>query len=191
MYRERSLLKRCVFPEDIAEAVAFFASDRSAKSTGNIINVDAGNAGSFHPLERATSCHEHRKGRRCDHVSATPASSAARIATRAAALDADYAALAAQLQRRGIDIERSRAGSRSLASRSRPGAWARAAPALRAFPGIGEPRNVFEKLDDCAVIHAAYRSDADACRCTSRGTRRRHRRPARRMAMRWASALTP
>lgn len=47
VYRERSLLKRSVFPEDIAEAVAFFASDRSAKSTGNIINVDAGNAAAF------------------------------------------------------------------------------------------------------------------------------------------------
>jgi rhamnulose-1-phosphate aldolase/alcohol dehydrogenase len=47
VYRERSLLKRSVFPEDVAEAVAFFASERSAKSTGNIVNVDAGNAGAF------------------------------------------------------------------------------------------------------------------------------------------------
>jgi rhamnulose-1-phosphate aldolase/alcohol dehydrogenase len=46
-YRERSMLKRSVFPEDIAEAVYFLASDMSAKSTGNIINVDAGNAQSF------------------------------------------------------------------------------------------------------------------------------------------------
>ena len=41
------MLKRSVFPEDIAEAVYFLASDMSAKSTGNIINVDAGNAVSF------------------------------------------------------------------------------------------------------------------------------------------------
>jgi rhamnulose-1-phosphate aldolase/alcohol dehydrogenase len=47
VYRERSLLKRSVYPEDIAEAVAFLASERSAKSTGNIINVDAGNAAAF------------------------------------------------------------------------------------------------------------------------------------------------
>lgn len=46
-YRERSLLKRDVLPEDIAEAVYFLASDFSAKSTGNIFNVDAGNAASF------------------------------------------------------------------------------------------------------------------------------------------------
>ncbi len=46
-YRERSLLKRSVYPEDIAEAVYFFASELSAKSTGNILNVDAGNLTSF------------------------------------------------------------------------------------------------------------------------------------------------
>jgi rhamnulose-1-phosphate aldolase/alcohol dehydrogenase len=47
VYRERSLLKRSVYPEDIAEAIAFFASEISAKSTGNILNVDAGNANAF------------------------------------------------------------------------------------------------------------------------------------------------
>jgi rhamnulose-1-phosphate aldolase/alcohol dehydrogenase len=46
-YRKRSLLKLNVLPEDIAEAVYFFASDASIKSTGNIINVDAGNAQAF------------------------------------------------------------------------------------------------------------------------------------------------
>jgi rhamnulose-1-phosphate aldolase/alcohol dehydrogenase len=47
VYRQRSLLKRSVFPEDIAEATYWFASDLSAKSTGNILNVDAGNAVAF------------------------------------------------------------------------------------------------------------------------------------------------
>ncbi len=46
-YRKRSLLQRSVFPEDIAEGVYFFASDLSAKSTGNFLNVDAGNPVSF------------------------------------------------------------------------------------------------------------------------------------------------
>ncbi len=46
-YRNRSMLKRDVLPEDIAEAVYFLASDMSAKSTGNMINVDAGNAQAF------------------------------------------------------------------------------------------------------------------------------------------------
>ncbi len=47
MYRERSMLKRSVLPEDIAEAAYFFASESSSKSTGNIINVDAGNVQAF------------------------------------------------------------------------------------------------------------------------------------------------
>lgn len=46
-YRNRSMLKRNVLPEDIAESVYFFASDMSAKSTGNVLNVDAGNAQAF------------------------------------------------------------------------------------------------------------------------------------------------
>ena len=46
-YRKRSMLGRDVLPEDIAEAVYFLASDMSAKSTGNMINVDAGNASAF------------------------------------------------------------------------------------------------------------------------------------------------
>jgi rhamnulose-1-phosphate aldolase/alcohol dehydrogenase len=47
MYRQRSMLKRSVFPEDIAEGVYFFAADLSSKSTGNILNVDAGNVQAF------------------------------------------------------------------------------------------------------------------------------------------------
>jgi len=46
-YRQRSLLKRSVFPDDVAEAIYFFASDDSQKSTGNILNVDAGNLSAF------------------------------------------------------------------------------------------------------------------------------------------------
>ena len=46
-YRNRSLLKRSVLPEDVAEAVLFFASDASSKSTGNVVNVDAGQAAAF------------------------------------------------------------------------------------------------------------------------------------------------
>ena len=46
-YRKRSMLKLNVLPEDIAEAIYFLASDMAAKSTGNILNVDAGHAPSF------------------------------------------------------------------------------------------------------------------------------------------------
>lgn len=42
-YRRRNTLKVNVYPEDVAEAVLHFASGcRSAKSTGNILNVDGG-----------------------------------------------------------------------------------------------------------------------------------------------------
>ena len=42
------MLKRSVLPEDVAEAVYFLASDRwPSKSTGNILNVDAGNLAAF------------------------------------------------------------------------------------------------------------------------------------------------
>ncbi len=47
-YRQRSMLKRSVFPEDIAEGAYFFAAEHlSGKSTGNILNIDAGNQMSF------------------------------------------------------------------------------------------------------------------------------------------------
>ncbi|MGH6847675.1 MAG: bifunctional rhamnulose-1-phosphate aldolase/short-chain dehydrogenase [Methylocella sp.] len=46
-YRNRSMLKQAVLPQDVAEAVYFFASDVSSKSTGNMLNVDAGNAQAF------------------------------------------------------------------------------------------------------------------------------------------------
>jgi rhamnulose-1-phosphate aldolase/alcohol dehydrogenase len=41
-YQRRTKLGVAVLPEDVAEAIAFFAGPRSAKSTGNILNVDGG-----------------------------------------------------------------------------------------------------------------------------------------------------
>jgi NAD(P)-dependent dehydrogenase (short-subunit alcohol dehydrogenase family) len=46
-YRDRTTLRVAVYPEDVAEAALFFASDRSAKSTGNIVNVDGGVATAY------------------------------------------------------------------------------------------------------------------------------------------------
>jgi rhamnulose-1-phosphate aldolase/alcohol dehydrogenase len=46
-YRERTTLKVNIFPEDIAEAVLFFASPRARKSTGNMLNVDGGVAAAY------------------------------------------------------------------------------------------------------------------------------------------------
>jgi rhamnulose-1-phosphate aldolase/alcohol dehydrogenase len=41
-YRQRTKLGVNVYPEDVAEAIAFFAGSRSGKSTGNVLNVDGG-----------------------------------------------------------------------------------------------------------------------------------------------------
>ena len=46
-HRRRTTLKVNVLPEDVAEAVLFFASSRSAKSTGNLLNVDGGVASAY------------------------------------------------------------------------------------------------------------------------------------------------
>ncbi len=41
-YRQRTTLKVNVTVEDVAEAILFFASARSAKTTGAFLNVDGG-----------------------------------------------------------------------------------------------------------------------------------------------------
>src|SRR3954467_2456492 len=71
----------------------------------------------------------------------------------AAALARDYAALGEQLQRRAVDIDdiTRRVAAFTVAIPS----WGVGTGGTRfgRFPGAGEPRNVFEKLEDCAVIH--------------------------------------
>ena len=72
---------------------------------------------------------------------------------RAADLAADYDALAARLARRGVDIETltDRAAGFGVAVPS----WGTGTGGTRfaRFPGEGEPRHIFDKLEDCAVIH--------------------------------------
>ncbi|MBN2909747.1 bifunctional aldolase/short-chain dehydrogenase [Polycladomyces sp. WAk] len=46
-YRKRTILNVNVLPEDIAEAILFLASQRSAKTTGCMITVDGGVAAAF------------------------------------------------------------------------------------------------------------------------------------------------
>ena len=41
-YSQRNVLKAEIFPEDIAEAIAFLAGPRSAKTTGTMLPVDGG-----------------------------------------------------------------------------------------------------------------------------------------------------
>jgi rhamnulose-1-phosphate aldolase/alcohol dehydrogenase len=46
-YRKRTTLLVNVFPEDVAESIAFLASSKSAKTTGCMITVDGGVPGAF------------------------------------------------------------------------------------------------------------------------------------------------
>ena len=88
----------------------------------------------------------------------TPPISAEMIATanaaHAAALNADYDALAAQLARRGIDIERIATAVQRFGVALPSWGVGTGGTRFARFPGMGEPRNVSEKLEDCSVIHA-------------------------------------
>ncbi|MCX7176516.1 MAG: L-rhamnose catabolism isomerase [Proteobacteria bacterium] len=74
-------------------------------------------------------------------------------AARAANLEDDYASLGRQLRRRGIDIDQVAKGVAGF--RVALPSWAVGTGGTRfaRYPGPGEPRDVFDKLDDCAAIH--------------------------------------
>lgn len=73
--------------------------------------------------------------------------------TQQTALDSDYASLADKLTRSGQDIEQ----LTELASRFQIAlpSWGLGTGGTRfaRFPGIGEPRNVFEKVEDCSIVN--------------------------------------
>ena len=71
-----------------------------------------------------------------------------------APLQSDYEALGAQLQRRGVEIGRITRAVMDF--RVAIPSWGVGTGGTRfaRFPGPGEPRDVFDKLEDCAVIHA-------------------------------------
>jgi L-rhamnose isomerase/sugar isomerase len=72
-------------------------------------------------------------------------------------LDEDYAHLGRQLARRGVDIER--LTERAMAFRVAVPSWGVGTGGTRfaRFAGPGEPRDVFEKLDDCEAVHKLVR----------------------------------
>ena len=99
---------------------------------------------------------------------------------RCRALEEDYEHLGRQLARRGVDIE-------ALTERAMAFRVARAVVgrrhrrhALRALPGPGEPRDVFEKLEDCAAVHAARARHAGGLAAHPVGPARAPGRAARR-----------
>ncbi|MDR6902572.1 L-rhamnose catabolism isomerase [Rhizobium miluonense] len=77
---------------------------------------------------------------------------------RAAALKSDYEALGATLARRGVDIEAvTRKVSEFFVAVPSWGVGTGGTRFAR-FPGTGEPRGIFDKLDDCAVIQQLTRA---------------------------------
>ncbi|UWR21814.1 L-rhamnose catabolism isomerase [Sulfitobacter sp. S190] len=73
-------------------------------------------------------------------------------------LQADYEALGAHLDRRGIDIAaiKTKVAKYGVAVPS----WGVGTGGTRfaRFPGSGEPRDIFDKMDDCGVIHQLTRA---------------------------------
>lgn len=72
-------------------------------------------------------------------------------------MDTDYAHLGEQLARRGVDIDRI---TRQVATFGvAVPSWGVGTGGTRfaRFPGLGEPRHVFDKLQDCAIIHQLTR----------------------------------
>jgi len=78
-------------------------------------------------------------------------------ARRLSDLDADYRALGERLARDGIDIDRLTAAASRFAVAVPSWGVGTGGTRFARFPGEGEPRHVFDKLDDCAVIQALVR----------------------------------
>jgi len=73
-------------------------------------------------------------------------------------VEEDYDHLGRQLARRGVDIEK--LTERAAAFRVSVPSWGLGTGGTRfaRFPGPGEPRNVFEKIEDCEVVLKLVRS---------------------------------
>ncbi len=72
---------------------------------------------------------------------------------REAGLEADYVALGAQLARRGVDIDAIAKGLAKYAVAVPSWGVGTGGTRFARFPGPGEPRDIFDKMDDCAVIN--------------------------------------
>ncbi|OHV85828.1 L-rhamnose catabolism isomerase [Ensifer sp. LCM 4579] len=79
-------------------------------------------------------------------------------AKRLAELKRDYEGLGERLARRGIDIDA--IGTKVAAYGVAVPSWGVGSGGTRfaRFPGSGEPRNIFDKIEDCGVIHELTRA---------------------------------
>jgi L-rhamnose isomerase/sugar isomerase len=76
----------------------------------------------------------------------------------ASGVQADYEALGAMLARRGQDIEHLTALAQAFEVAVPSWGVGTGGTRFARFPGRGEPRNVFEKMDDCGVINQLTRA---------------------------------
>lgn len=73
------------------------------------------------------------------------------------ALNEDYAALGRQLARRGVEIERITQSAMDFAVAVPTWGVGTGGTRFARFPGPGEPRGIFDKLEDCGVINQLAR----------------------------------
>src|SRR5271165_1008792 len=76
----------------------------------------------------------------------------------AAAQEDDYGALSRRLERNGIDIDAVTAQVAGFAVAVPTWGVGTGGTRFARFPGPGEPRGIFDKLEDCATIHALTRA---------------------------------
>lgn len=74
------------------------------------------------------------------------------------ALELDYQYLAMRLERENIDIEAMTAKAQQFAVALPSWGLGTGGTRFARFPGMGEPRNIFEKIDDCAVVQQLGRA---------------------------------
>ena len=78
-----------------------------------------------------------------------------------AALEEDFAHLGRQLARRGIDVAAVQADASTFQVAVPSWGVATGGTRFARFPGLGEPRTIFEKVEDCEVIHRLVRITPD------------------------------
>lgn len=74
------------------------------------------------------------------------------------ALKSDYATLGEQLQRRGIDVDKVLAKVEAFGVAVPSWGVGTGGTRFARFPGQGEPRDIFDKVEDCAVIQQLTRA---------------------------------